>query len=193
MAAVNCRQRRHRCSIRASVGVGCNGTKQTGPWPIRSGLASSPTPPPCLLTARRAPTSGSSAWPVGPLGASGRSTGRSTTSAPLVSASRAGRLPPSSKRTRNSSPPTSSWYSPGGRGQPLVATPLADRYRLPTINWAGPKRARSEWMFHLQVGSHQNESVLLARERPPSGRLVRALSTTAPDRSPLLQLPSVGV
>jgi len=57
----------------------------------------------------------------------------------------------------------------------------------------GTKRARSEWMFRLQVGSHQNESVLLARERPPSGRLVRALSTTAPDRSPLLQLPSVGV
>jgi ABC-type branched-subunit amino acid transport system substrate-binding protein len=45
----------------------------------------------------------------------------------------------------------------------LVATPLADEARLPTINWAGTERARSEFMFHLQVGSHEDESVLLAR------------------------------
>ena len=45
----------------------------------------------------------------------------------------------------------------------LVATPLADRARVPTINWAGTERARSDFMFHLQVGSHEDESVLLAR------------------------------
>jgi ABC-type branched-subunit amino acid transport system substrate-binding protein len=45
----------------------------------------------------------------------------------------------------------------------LVVTPLADAARLPTINWAGTERARSEFMFHLQVGSHEEESVLLAR------------------------------
>lgn len=45
----------------------------------------------------------------------------------------------------------------------LVATPLADEARVPTINWAGSERARSEFMFHLQVGSHEDEPVLLAR------------------------------
>jgi branched-chain amino acid transport system substrate-binding protein len=45
----------------------------------------------------------------------------------------------------------------------LVATPLADRYEVPTINWAGTERARSDWMFHLQVGSHEDEPILLAR------------------------------
>lgn len=45
----------------------------------------------------------------------------------------------------------------------LVATPLAERYRVPTVNWAGTERARSLYMFHLQVGSHEDESVVLAR------------------------------
>lgn len=45
----------------------------------------------------------------------------------------------------------------------LVATPLAERYRLPAINWAGAERARGDFMFHLQVGSHEDESILLAR------------------------------
>ena len=45
----------------------------------------------------------------------------------------------------------------------LVATPLADGHRVPTINYAGTERARSEWMFHLQVGSHEDESVIIAR------------------------------
>lgn len=45
----------------------------------------------------------------------------------------------------------------------LVATPLADRYRVPTINWAGTERGRGEYMFHLQVGSHEDESIVLAR------------------------------
>src|SRR5262245_22794836 len=41
----------------------------------------------------------------------------------------------------------------------LVATPLAERHRVPTINWAGAERARGEYMFHLQVGSHEDESI----------------------------------
>jgi hypothetical protein len=45
----------------------------------------------------------------------------------------------------------------------LVATPLAERHRLPTINWAGAERARGDCMFHLQVGSHEDESIVLAR------------------------------
>lgn len=45
----------------------------------------------------------------------------------------------------------------------LVATPLAERYRIPTLNWAGAERGRSEWMFHLQVGSHEDESLVIAR------------------------------
>jgi ABC-type branched-subunit amino acid transport system substrate-binding protein len=45
----------------------------------------------------------------------------------------------------------------------LVATPLADRYGIPTINWAGTERGRSDYMFHLQVGSHEDESIVLAR------------------------------
>jgi ABC-type branched-subunit amino acid transport system substrate-binding protein len=45
----------------------------------------------------------------------------------------------------------------------LVATPLAERHRVPTINWAGTERARNEYMFHLQVGSHEDESIVLAR------------------------------
>lgn len=45
----------------------------------------------------------------------------------------------------------------------LVATPLAERHQVPTINWAGTERARSEYMFHLQVGSHEDESIVLAR------------------------------
>jgi ABC-type branched-subunit amino acid transport system substrate-binding protein len=51
----------------------------------------------------------------------------------------------------------------------LVATPLADQSRVPTINWAGTERARSDFMFHLQVGSHEDESVLLARHVASTG------------------------
>jgi branched-chain amino acid transport system substrate-binding protein len=45
----------------------------------------------------------------------------------------------------------------------LVATPLADRFAVPTINWAGTERGRSEYMFHLQVGSHEDEAIVIAR------------------------------
>lgn len=51
----------------------------------------------------------------------------------------------------------------------LVATPLAERRRIPTLNWAGAERARGDYMFHLQVGSHEDESVVLARHLAASG------------------------
>jgi branched-chain amino acid transport system substrate-binding protein len=51
----------------------------------------------------------------------------------------------------------------------LVATPLADELEIPTINWAGTERARSEWMFHIQVGSHEDEGILLARHLQATG------------------------
>src|SRR5215467_8114658 len=64
----------------------------------------------------------------------------------------------------------------------LVVTPLADAARLPTINWAGTERARGEFMFHLQVGSHEDESVLLARHLAARG--VRRVAVIF-DRSPI--------
>jgi branched-chain amino acid transport system substrate-binding protein len=45
----------------------------------------------------------------------------------------------------------------------LIARALADSHGTPTINWAGSERARSEYMFQLQVGSHEDESIVLAR------------------------------
>ncbi len=51
----------------------------------------------------------------------------------------------------------------------LVATPLAERYRVPTVNWAGSERARGDYMFHLQVGSHEDESIVIARHLGASG------------------------
>lgn len=45
----------------------------------------------------------------------------------------------------------------------LAATPWVERERIPTINWAGAERGRGEWMFHLQVGSHEDESLVMAR------------------------------
>ncbi|TGD75241.1 amino acid ABC transporter substrate-binding protein [Mangrovimicrobium sediminis] len=44
----------------------------------------------------------------------------------------------------------------------LIATPLAEQFGLPTINWAGSEYARNRYMFQLQVGSHQDEPLLLA-------------------------------
>ncbi|MBB4856842.1 ABC-type branched-subunit amino acid transport system substrate-binding protein [Novosphingobium chloroacetimidivorans] len=51
----------------------------------------------------------------------------------------------------------------------LVAAPLAERARVPTINWAGAERARSRYMFQLQVGSHEDESLVIARHLAESG------------------------
>lgn len=51
----------------------------------------------------------------------------------------------------------------------LVATPLAERHRIPTINWAGAERARGKYMFHHQVGSHEDESLVMARHMAAIG------------------------
>ncbi len=51
----------------------------------------------------------------------------------------------------------------------LIATPLADAAGVPTLNYAGAERARSEYMFHLQVGSHEEEPVLIAQHLSARG------------------------
>jgi branched-chain amino acid transport system substrate-binding protein len=66
----------------------------------------------------------------------------------------------------------------------LVATPLAERYRIPTVNWAGAESARSEYMFHLQVGSHEDESIVMARHLASLGN--KRLGVVY-DRSPIGQ------
>jgi branched-chain amino acid transport system substrate-binding protein len=64
----------------------------------------------------------------------------------------------------------------------LVATPLAEEYRVPTLNWAGAERARSEYMFHLQIGSHEDESIVIARYLAARG--VKRVGVVY-DRSPI--------
>ncbi|MBW8783203.1 MAG: ABC transporter substrate-binding protein [Novosphingobium sp.] len=64
----------------------------------------------------------------------------------------------------------------------LIATPLAERAQVPTLNWAGAERARGEWMFHLQVGSHEDESLVIARHLAAQG--ARRLAV-AYDKSPI--------
>ncbi|MGY1770846.1 ABC transporter substrate-binding protein [Blastococcus sp. SYSU D00813] len=64
----------------------------------------------------------------------------------------------------------------------LVVTPLAERHRVPTINWAGTERGRGEWMFHLQVGSHEDESLVIARHLAAVG--ARRVGVVY-DRSPI--------
>jgi branched-chain amino acid transport system substrate-binding protein len=64
----------------------------------------------------------------------------------------------------------------------LVATPLAERFGVPTINWAGAERGRSTYMFHLQVGSHEDESIVLARHLATIG--ARRVGVVH-DRSPI--------
>jgi len=51
----------------------------------------------------------------------------------------------------------------------LVATSLTEKHRIPTINWAGAERARGEYMFHHQVGSHEDESLVMARHMQAIG------------------------
>jgi ABC-type branched-subunit amino acid transport system substrate-binding protein len=44
----------------------------------------------------------------------------------------------------------------------LVVQPLTDRLGVPCINYSGGERTRGPWMFHYQVGSLQEEPVVLA-------------------------------
>jgi ABC-type branched-subunit amino acid transport system substrate-binding protein len=64
----------------------------------------------------------------------------------------------------------------------IVATPLAEASRIPTLHWAGSERARGDYMFHLQVGSHEDESVVLAQRLAGAG--VRRAAVIH-DRSPI--------
>ena len=51
----------------------------------------------------------------------------------------------------------------------LVVQPLTDRFGVPAINYSGGEKTRSEWMFHYQVGSLQEEPVVLARHLAERG------------------------
>ena len=44
----------------------------------------------------------------------------------------------------------------------LVARPLADRARIPCINYTGSDETRSEYMFQFQIGSLEDEPSFLA-------------------------------
>jgi ABC-type branched-subunit amino acid transport system substrate-binding protein len=44
----------------------------------------------------------------------------------------------------------------------LVVRDLVDRAAVPCINYTGGERTRSEWMFHYQVGSLEEEPIVLA-------------------------------
>ena len=44
----------------------------------------------------------------------------------------------------------------------LVVRPLADRARLPTINYSGSEETRSRYGFHFQIGSLEDEPAFLA-------------------------------
>jgi branched-chain amino acid transport system substrate-binding protein len=44
----------------------------------------------------------------------------------------------------------------------LACVPVADELQVPCINWSGSERARSEWMFHYQVGSLEDEPYVIA-------------------------------
>jgi branched-chain amino acid transport system substrate-binding protein len=45
----------------------------------------------------------------------------------------------------------------------FVAQPLCDRHGIVAINYAGAEASRSEWMFHFQLGSLEDEPAVLAR------------------------------
>ena len=64
----------------------------------------------------------------------------------------------------------------------LIVAPLCDAAEIPAINYTGGERTRSQWMFHYQVGSLEEEPPVLA------ARLVeRGLRTAAVlfDQSPV--------
>ncbi|MHB8439287.1 MAG: ABC transporter substrate-binding protein [Acidimicrobiales bacterium] len=44
----------------------------------------------------------------------------------------------------------------------LVVRPLCDERRVPAINYSGGERTRGSWMFHYQVGSLEEEPLVLA-------------------------------
>jgi ABC-type branched-subunit amino acid transport system substrate-binding protein len=51
----------------------------------------------------------------------------------------------------------------------LIVAPLCDTARIPAINYSGGERTRSQWMFHYQVGSLEEEPPLLATRMTERG------------------------
>src|SRR4029079_6709826 len=51
----------------------------------------------------------------------------------------------------------------------LIVAPLCDELRVPAINYTGGERTRSEWMFHYQVGSLEEEPPVLAQRMVDRG------------------------
>jgi ABC-type branched-subunit amino acid transport system substrate-binding protein len=51
----------------------------------------------------------------------------------------------------------------------LVVRDLADEARVPCVNWTGSDGTRSEWMFHYQIGSLEEEPHLLANHLEAEG------------------------
>ena len=64
----------------------------------------------------------------------------------------------------------------------LVVKDLADAARIPCCNWTGSEATRSEWMFHYQIGSLEEEPHLLAGHVASLGHERIAL---VQDRSPI--------
>jgi branched-chain amino acid transport system substrate-binding protein len=64
----------------------------------------------------------------------------------------------------------------------LVVKDLADAARIPCCNWTGSEATRSEWMFHYQIGSLEEEPHLLASHVAALGHQRIALIQ---DRSPI--------
>jgi len=44
----------------------------------------------------------------------------------------------------------------------LACVSVANERRIPSINWSGSEQTRSEWMFHYQVGSLEDEPFVIA-------------------------------
>jgi branched-chain amino acid transport system substrate-binding protein len=63
----------------------------------------------------------------------------------------------------------------------LIARDLAARAELPAINWSGGERTRGPWMFHYQVGSLEEEPLVLAARLAQRGlRRVAVLHDHSP-------------
>ena len=64
----------------------------------------------------------------------------------------------------------------------LIVGPLADAAGLPCINYTGGERTRSARMFHYQVGSLEEEPIVLVRHLVSTGRTSAAVTH---DQSPV--------
>jgi ABC-type branched-subunit amino acid transport system substrate-binding protein len=51
----------------------------------------------------------------------------------------------------------------------LIAAPITDAHQVPAVNYTGGERTRSQWMFHYQVGSLEEEPPVLAQRMVQRG------------------------